>query len=73
MLPVDPLALQFGFPGAVELLMVFALFFVAWLLVAYWVYNDAQDRHVDSPLLWAAIVFFVGPIGAVLYLLVRAG
>lgn len=70
-------ALLLQFPGGVELvfLLFFLVFFVGslavWLGLTYWVYRDARRHRVDSPALWAAVVFFVGPVGAVIYLLVR--
>lgn len=65
-----------GMPGGLE------LFFVLFVLVAlvgfvvvvglsYWVYRDATRRNMDNALLWALVAFFVGPLGIIIYLLVR--
>jgi len=59
-------------------LVFFALFAVISLAIiavtiyaTYWTYKDAQRRRMDSPELWALIVFFTNVVGIVLYLLVR--
>ncbi len=41
------------------------------ILLAYWAYKDAKSRNMDSPALWAIIVFFLGLIGLIIYLIVR--
>lgn len=41
---------------------------VARILIAYWIYKDAQERN-DEPLIWVLIVFFLSAVlGLVLYL-----
>lgn len=61
--------------GAEIFLLVFFLVavvgFVIWLGISYWVYKDASKRNMDSPILWAAVTFFIGIFGVVIYVLVR--
>ena len=41
---------------------------IARILIAYWIYKDAQERN-DKPLIWVLIVFFLSAVlGLVLYL-----
>ena len=41
---------------------------VARILIAYWIYKDAQERN-DEPLIWVLIIFFLSAVlGLVLYL-----
>jgi len=57
------------------ILLIFLLFSLAmtalWIYVAYWVYNDANDREMDSATLWGVITFLTGLIGLVIYFLIR--
>ena len=52
----------------------FCLFWVAWLviwiLVAVWVYRDAESRGA-SGVLWLVVVILLGLIGLIIYLVVR--
>lgn len=64
----------FGGAGLIFVLLLLVFFvggLAVWLGLTYWVYQDAQQRRVDSPVLWAVVTFFVGPVGAVIYLLIR--
>ncbi len=45
--------------------------FVITLLVAIWVYNDAQRRADSNSILWAIGTFFCCPIVPIIYLIVR--
>jgi hypothetical protein len=77
--------LQFGLPGGPELLIVFlvglVLFVVSVVAAAgasYWVYTDATERGRDDAALWAVgtlLGFLVAGVGGiavlVVYLLVR--
>lgn len=72
MLPVPLLQV----PGGPELVIVLFLLialgaFVAWVAISYWVYRDARKRNNDSPALWAALVFFLGVPGVIVWFLVR--
>ena len=43
---------------------------VVWLVLAIWVYKDAEKRG-KSGILWFLIVFFLGIIGLIIWLVVR--
>jgi len=54
----------------------FLLFLVVGLAVLHvailiWVARDAKARGIDSAILWMLLVFFLGLIGLVIYLLAR--
>ena len=42
-----------------------------WIAVTVWTYRDAQARG-ENGVLWAVIVFFLGLIGLVIWLVVRS-
>lgn len=46
------------------------IWFIIWLVVAYFIYKDANARGMNG-VLWAIIVFFLGIIGLIIYVLVR--
>ncbi|KYK26652.1 hypothetical protein AYK20_03315 [Thermoplasmatales archaeon SG8-52-1] len=46
------------------------VWFVLWLLVAIWVYKDAEKRE-KSGVMWIIIVILLGVIGFIIWLLVR--
>ncbi|SFR99462.1 hypothetical protein SAMN05216559_2212 [Halomicrobium zhouii] len=48
--------LQFGLPGATELLIVGVFFLVVPFAMSYWVYTDAEARGDDDGALWALAV-----------------
>jgi len=50
--------------------IVFVVWFVIWLLVAIWVYKDAQSRGANG-VLWLIVVVLLGIIGVIIYLVVR--
>lgn len=67
--------LQFGFPGGPEILILGLFFVIVPFLLAYWVYNDAEQRGNDNAALWAVAVggltfltFFGGILALVVYL-----
>lgn len=70
--------LQFGTPGGPELLIILIIglfLLVLPFLLAYWVYNDAQQRGNDNAALWAVVVggltfltFFGGILALVVYI-----
>jgi len=43
---------------------------VIWILVAVWVYKDAESRRTNG-MLWAIIVILLGLIGLIIYLIAR--
>lgn len=49
---------------------VVIIWFVVWLLIAIWVYKDAEKRG-KSGVLWLIIVLFLGIIGLIIWLVVR--
>ena len=46
------------------------IWFVIWVLVAIWVYKDAESRGA-SGVLWLIVVILLGIIGLIIYLVVR--
>jgi len=59
----------FGFLAACT--GIFAVvWFVIWLLVAIWVYKDAEKRGANG-VLWLIVVVLLGIIGLIIYLVVR--
>ncbi len=49
--------------------VIICISWAVWIAIAIWIYKDAKKHSVDSPALWAFIVFFVGVIGLLIYLL----
>jgi len=41
------------------------------LYAVYWTYKDAKRRRMDSPELWAVVVFFGSIPGFIAYLIIR--
>ena len=53
---------------AIFVLLVFAIVMAILVVPVVWVYRDAQVNSSQSAGMWAAILFFAGPlIGLVLY------
>jgi membrane protease YdiL (CAAX protease family) len=50
---------------------IVAVIWIVWLVLAIWVYKDAEKRGM-SGILWALIVFFLGIIGLIIYLVIRS-
>ena len=44
---------------------------IVWIFVLIWVAKDASSRGMDNSVLWVVLVFFLGVIGLVIYLVVR--
>lgn len=44
--------------------------FLLWLMLCVWVYRDAQERGMDAAI-WLLIVLLTGPVGLIVYLIVR--
>lgn len=51
--------------------MLIILLIVVWIGVSYWVSQDAKRRGSRHRLAWGIGVFLIGPIGLILYLVVR--
>ena len=49
------LALQFGIPGGPELLLTLLVGPIVGLVLAYYVYTDAEKRGADNGALWAVV------------------
>ncbi len=47
------------------------VFFIIWLLLAIWAYKDAKKRCMSSPIIWFLVVFFLGIIGLIIYVVIR--
>lgn len=63
------LAQVFGF-FALALFLVVA-FFVVSILIAIWVYRDAEERGMDG-VLWLIVVLIANVVGLIIYLVVRS-
>jgi hypothetical protein len=50
--------------------VVLIIWFIVWILVAIWVYKDAEKRG-KSGVLWLIIVILLGLIGLIIWLVVR--
>ena len=58
--------------GILFWLVVFVVVvFIIHVAILAFVYNDANDRHMDSPAVWILLVFFLGLLGLIIYLIVR--
>jgi len=69
------LALQLGIPGGPELLIVALLLVILPFVMAYWVFNDAEERGDENAALWALAVgslafltFFGGFLALAVYI-----
>ncbi|MFX1260130.1 MAG: hypothetical protein ACFFAN_19955 [Promethearchaeota archaeon] len=56
------------------MLMFWLIFWIIWcvigVLLAVWVYKDAEKRGEESPVMWLIIVLLLGLIGLLIYYLV---
>ncbi len=69
LLGATALQIEFLFGGlALALCLVW---FVIWILVAVWVYRDAESRGMGGAL-WLIIVILLGLIGLIVYIVVRS-
>lgn len=65
------LPLQFDMFGAMALTWIIILVWcVIGILIAIWVYRDAQSRGMNGAL-WLIICILLGIIGLIIYLVVR--
>ena len=56
--------------GILMCLLIPLIWFIVWILVAIWVYRDAEARGM-SGVLWLLIVILLGLLGIIIYLVVR--
>lgn len=76
---VDPL--QFGLPGAVELLIIILIFLLLLIIpvaIGYWVSQEAKYRGSNHHVAWGVMTFLLGFAGliplvvfVIFYLIVR--
>jgi len=59
----------FFFPF-IMLLIVASLWFIAGILLYFWVYNDAKSRGMEGAL-WVLVVLVANVVGLIIYLMVR--
>ena len=70
LLQPPPPEVLFGF-GILALMISFAvIWFVVAILIAVWVYRDAEKRG-ENGALWLIIVLIAGIIGLIIWLIVR--
>lgn len=64
--------IEWGFLGLSFLvcLIIPIVWFIVWILVAIWVYRDAESRGM-SGVMWLLIVILLGLLGIIIYLVVR--
>lgn len=69
------LALQLAFPGGIELLIFGLVYLIVPFILAWWVYNDANQRQNEHAALWALAVggltyltFFGGFLALAVYI-----
>ncbi|MCK5024683.1 MAG: hypothetical protein KAR56_03610 [Thermoplasmata archaeon] len=68
-LQVDPLGvLPFAFSGVYCL--CYLIFFILWIYMLFWIYNDAKRRG-SSGALWVVLFFFFSWIALIIWLIVR--
>ncbi len=65
------LPMQIEYLAAGLCLVLPIVWFIIWLLVAIWAYKDAKRRGADSPIVWFLVVFFLGLIGLIIYIVAR--
>ncbi|RLF50862.1 MAG: hypothetical protein DRN19_03785 [Thermoplasmata archaeon] len=46
------------------------IWFIIWLLIGLWAYKDAKSRGDEHAILWFLVVFLLGLIGLIIYLVV---
>ena len=67
--PVPPEVI-FGFGILALMIAIGVIWFVVAILIAVWVYRDAEKRG-ESGALWLLIVLITGIIGLIIWLIVR--
>jgi len=62
--------LEFLFLGGLMMIACVAIWFIIAILIAVWVYRDAQSRGMSGAL-WLIIVIIAGLLGLIIYIVVR--
>src|SRR3972149_6064275 len=60
---------DFGFAGLICAIVI--ALFVVFVLIAIWVYRDAESRGMNGAL-WLIVVILIGLVGLIIYLVVRS-
>ena len=66
----EPFPQQWEFFLLGSCLLVYVVMFIIWIMIAVWVYRDAQTRGMNAGV-WVLIVLLIGIIGLIIYLIVR--
>jgi len=61
---------EIGILGGAACLAFGLVWFIIWILIAVWVYKDAEKRG-KSGVLWLIVVILLGLIGIIIWLIVR--
>ena len=64
--------------GSIEMFIVSCIVFlliliILWIFMALWVYSDAKKEDPSSAKIWLFVVLSTGPIGFVIYFLMKKG
>jgi TctA family transporter len=70
LLQPPPPEVLFGFGILALMIAIAVIWFVVAILIAVWVYRDAESRG-ESGALWLIIVLITGIIGLIIWLIVR--
>lgn len=62
--------LEFLLLGGIMMIACVAIWFIIAILIAVWVYRDAQSRGMSGAL-WLIIVIIAGLLGLIIYIVVR--
>ena len=69
--PPDEAIGTFAILSGIGLMICSVIWLIVWILIAIWAYKDAQRKCMDSPIIWFLVVFFLGIIGIIIYLVLR--
>ncbi len=59
----------FFLPGILGIICI-VIWIVIWLVIALWAYKDAKSRGDEHAVIWFLVVFFLGIIGLIIYLVI---
>jgi Na+/H+-dicarboxylate symporter len=62
--------LEWAFLGLGLCLLIPLVWFIIGILLAIWVYRDAESRGMNG-VMWLIILFIAGIVGLIIYLIVR--
>ena len=68
--PSGPDVGAFYWMAGIGAFLCVGIWFVLWLIVAFWAYKDAKKKCNSSPGLWFVVVFLLGLIGIIIYVIV---